>query len=657
MEPARWFFRNHEHQPTTEVAIHRSFAKDLYIVLAGDDMETQTATFQVHVNPLVDWIWFGFGIMAFGTVIALLPESAFAFAAAKVPAGAATTGLLLFFLLAPAAPARAQQHTDAVAGPVPPRTALEKKMRGELVCVCGDCPHYSLTDCLCPVADKERAQLAELIKQDKNESQMKAWFVATYGSEEPLGAPIDRGFNRLAWLFPYMLGGAGALLALGVAVRWSHRERPAPAPAASAAGVDPPCRNNSTMSSATSTKSRSSGAAAAAAPAPSADTGFRPWHFFVLASLLAATAAVMLAAHPSPANLVLTSVTIGAAGLAGYAFYRTLAPLALDEERQARRVARRAHPRGTRAREDARLRSIKELEFDRAMGKVSDQDFQEMAARLRARAIALMKQLDDSGAGYRQLIEQELRARLGRAGAPTAAAAAPETAPAPETGMAARATAVEDAPEPAAYCPAVARRSTRTRASANGAAGVWPIPERRRTKRHVNISSDPTVPRDGRPRGGPRGPRRRRGARGPDARARAGHGPARRHGDARPVPDVGGAAPVGRHAGRHGLGAGRPRDDDQHAQRPARGAARRRQGAEPEDRRDGPCGVRRPDARDALPGRHHRRRPAHRVADLRGAVLGRREAGARRRPMRPSRRARPRTRSSRPGRRSRASSC
>ena len=75
------------------------------------------------------------------------------------------------------------------------------------------------------------------------------------------------------------------------------------------------------------------------------------------------------------------------------------------------------------------LRSIKELEFDRAMGKVSDQDFQEMAARLRARAIALMKQLDDSGAGYRQLIEQELRTRLGRAGTPPAAAAAPRRRP------------------------------------------------------------------------------------------------------------------------------------------------------------------------------------------------------------------------------------
>jgi hypothetical protein len=41
----------------------------------------------------------GFGVMAFGTGIALLPESAFAFAAAKVPSGAVTTGLLLFALL------------------------------------------------------------------------------------------------------------------------------------------------------------------------------------------------------------------------------------------------------------------------------------------------------------------------------------------------------------------------------------------------------------------------------------------------------------------------------------------------------------------------------------------------------------------------------
>ena len=41
------------------------------------------------------------------------------------------------------------------------------------------------------------------------------------------------------------------------------------------------------------------------------------------------------------------------------------------------------------------LRSIKELEFDFAMKKVAQADFDEMSARLRARAIGLMRQLDD----------------------------------------------------------------------------------------------------------------------------------------------------------------------------------------------------------------------------------------------------------------------
>ena len=60
------------------------------------------------------------------------------------------------------------------------------------------------------------------------------------------------------------------------------------------------------------------------------------------------------------------------------------------------------------------LRSIKELEFDRAMGKVSEKDFAEMSGRLRARAAGLMRQLD-AGAGYREQIEKEIERRLGKA--------------------------------------------------------------------------------------------------------------------------------------------------------------------------------------------------------------------------------------------------
>jgi hypothetical protein len=152
------------------------------------------------------------------------------------------------------------------------------------------------------------------------------------------------------------------------------------------------------------------------------DPGFQVGHFFVLLSLLAATVAVVMARPNAPENLILISLTIGAAGLAALCLYRVLAPLVAprtDMERQ---------PLSDRMRTDLErekaltLRSIKELEFDRAMGKVSAQDFEDMAGRLRARALGIMKQLDAGTTAYRQLIEKELATRLGASGARKAAA-------------------------------------------------------------------------------------------------------------------------------------------------------------------------------------------------------------------------------------------
>lgn len=142
------------------------------------------------------------------------------------------------------------------------------------------------------------------------------------------------------------------------------------------------------------------------------DEGFRPWHFFVLASILLATVAVIVARRSSPEHLILLSLTIAAAGAAAAAFYRTLVPLVtplflpssgpVDDRTRARLEREKMLV----------LRSIKELEFDRAMGKLSQKDFDEMAGRLRARAVSLMKQLDLGSAGYSQAIETELNARL-----------------------------------------------------------------------------------------------------------------------------------------------------------------------------------------------------------------------------------------------------
>ena len=79
--PGRWYYRKHETEPTTEVAMRRRLSEDVYVVLAAYDVSDQSATFQVTVNPLVNWIWFGFALLALGTGIALLPESRFAFLA------------------------------------------------------------------------------------------------------------------------------------------------------------------------------------------------------------------------------------------------------------------------------------------------------------------------------------------------------------------------------------------------------------------------------------------------------------------------------------------------------------------------------------------------------------------------------------------------
>jgi cytochrome c-type biogenesis protein CcmF len=96
--PAKWFFRKHESEPTTEVAIRRAFTEDLYLVMPAYSVQDQSASMEITINPLVNWVWFGFGLLAIGTGIALLPEAAYSFAVARCQAGAATSSLLLLAL-------------------------------------------------------------------------------------------------------------------------------------------------------------------------------------------------------------------------------------------------------------------------------------------------------------------------------------------------------------------------------------------------------------------------------------------------------------------------------------------------------------------------------------------------------------------------------
>ncbi|HEY1375044.1 MAG TPA: heme lyase CcmF/NrfE family subunit [Candidatus Binatia bacterium] len=73
LTPALKFFPNQ--QSPVGRAVHRStFGEDLYLILSGfSELQNNRATLKVLVRPLVVWIWLGGGVIALGTIIAILP--------------------------------------------------------------------------------------------------------------------------------------------------------------------------------------------------------------------------------------------------------------------------------------------------------------------------------------------------------------------------------------------------------------------------------------------------------------------------------------------------------------------------------------------------------------------------------------------------------
>src|SRR5262245_60650049 len=175
-----------------------------------------------------------------------------------------------------------------------------------------------------------------------------------------------------------------------------------------------------TMSSETSIEARLAGSAkATAAKTPDANplktdsAALQPWQFFVLAALGCATAVTFIARGRGFTSVILLTLLMGAAALVGLTVLRMVQPLVSSEEDRPVTIGRRTREVLEREKMLA-LRAIKELEFDRAMGKLSEEDFKEMSTLRRARAARMIRRLD-AGEGYRSQIERELEKRLGDA--------------------------------------------------------------------------------------------------------------------------------------------------------------------------------------------------------------------------------------------------
>ena len=157
------------------------------------------------INPLVNWIWFGFAVIA------------------HRHGHRAAAGARLQLCRGQSAVGDGDDHDDAARRcwrcSEPRRMRARSTSRAgrrsghrQVAARAGNAEEADLhvpdvrpgvvSECTCSKAVEMRAELAKLVDDGKSEQQIVDYYIAKYGSQEPLASPIDRGFNRLAWAVP-----------------------------------------------------------------------------------------------------------------------------------------------------------------------------------------------------------------------------------------------------------------------------------------------------------------------------------------------------------------------------------------------------------------------------------------------------------------------
>jgi cytochrome c-type biogenesis protein CcmH len=104
------------------------------------------------------------------------------------------------------------------------------KLGHRMMCPCGcnqillECNHVG-----CPYSDRMRGELVAAVDNGKSDSDVLQFFVEKYGTMV-LAAPTKTGFDRMAWLMPYL----ALMLGVGIVVlavrSWKIRLAVAPPP-------------------------------------------------------------------------------------------------------------------------------------------------------------------------------------------------------------------------------------------------------------------------------------------------------------------------------------------------------------------------------------------------------------------------------------------
>jgi cytochrome c-type biogenesis protein CcmH len=115
--------------------------------------------------------------------------------------------------------------------------ARTDRLGHQMMCVCGcnqillECNHVG-----CSYSTRMRDELTAAVTRGDSDNSVLQWFIQTYGTTV-LAAPTNTGFNRMAWIMPYLALVVGIGLVVAIVGVWRKRPLVAPAhlPAASRA--------------------------------------------------------------------------------------------------------------------------------------------------------------------------------------------------------------------------------------------------------------------------------------------------------------------------------------------------------------------------------------------------------------------------------------
>jgi cytochrome c-type biogenesis protein CcmH/NrfF len=214
------------------VAIDHGLRDDVYLIVGSINPGNKNlAAFQLHINPLVSWIWIGCIVLICGSLVCMWPQ--LELDESRIWAGArgvaAVTASIIFGVMLAATPAAQAQTMPSTGntGTVHIENDTERFLFGQLRCMCGTCARDLLSTCTCETAAEARDKIRAKLQAGEARDQIIAEYSAEFGAEA-LAVPPNTGVFRIIWIVPVAAIALGAFGLARLMRRWRGGGGPAP---------------------------------------------------------------------------------------------------------------------------------------------------------------------------------------------------------------------------------------------------------------------------------------------------------------------------------------------------------------------------------------------------------------------------------------------